>query len=40
MKVNWVYYKADEVVSPADVQKTVDGFYNSGTDYVNTLPKA
>ncbi|MEC4570300.1 glycoside hydrolase family 16 protein [Streptomyces virginiae] len=40
MKVNWVYYKADEVVSQADVQKTVDGFYSAGTDYVNTVPKA
>ncbi|MGW6842925.1 glycoside hydrolase family 16 protein [Streptomyces sp. NPDC054958] len=40
MKVNWVYYKADEVVSQADVQQTVDGFYDSGTNYVNTLPKA
>ncbi|WP_158879799.1 glycoside hydrolase family 16 protein [Streptomyces sp. NRRL F-4428] len=40
MKVNWVYYKADEAVSPADVQKTVDGFYSAGTDYVNTVPKA
>ncbi|MEU8528814.1 glycoside hydrolase family 16 protein [Streptomyces sp. NPDC048629] len=38
MKVNWVYYKADEAVSPADVQKTVDGFYSAGTDYVNTVP--
>ncbi|WP_327260416.1 glycoside hydrolase family 16 protein [Streptomyces sp. NBC_01232] len=40
MKVNWVYYKADEAVSQADVQKTVDGFYSSGTHYVNTVPKA
>ncbi|WP_051844901.1 glycoside hydrolase family 16 protein [Streptomyces globisporus] len=40
VKVNWVYYKADEVLSPADVQKTVDGFYSAGTDYVNTVPKS
>ncbi len=40
MKVNWVYYKADEAVSQADVQKTVDGFYNAGTNYINTVPKA
>ncbi|OLZ61305.1 hypothetical protein AVW11_24535 [Streptomyces amritsarensis] len=40
MKVNWVYHKADEAVSLADVHKTVDGFYSAGTDYVNTVPKA
>ncbi|WP_225802030.1 glycoside hydrolase family 16 protein [Streptomyces sp. NK15101] len=40
VKVNWVYHKVDEAVSPADVQKTVDGFYSAGTDYVNTVPKA
>ncbi|MFD6112552.1 glycoside hydrolase family 16 protein [Streptomyces yangpuensis] len=40
MKVNWVYHKADEAVSPADVQKTVDGFYNAGTHRINTIPKA
>ncbi|MFJ8016158.1 glycoside hydrolase family 16 protein [Streptomyces sp. NPDC096339] len=39
MKVNWVYHKADEAVSQADVQKTVDGFYSAGTNYVNTVPK-
>ncbi|MEU9144238.1 glycoside hydrolase family 16 protein [Streptomyces sp. NPDC048349] len=38
MKVNWFYYKADEAVSPADVQKTVDGFYSAGTHHVNTVP--
>lgn len=40
MKVNWVYYKAGEAVSPADVQKTVDAFYSAGTTYVDTVPKA
>ncbi|RKE22551.1 glycoside hydrolase family 16 protein [Streptomyces sp. TLI_171] len=40
MKVNWFYYKADQAVSKADVQKTVDEFYAAGTDYVNTLPKS
>ncbi|KMO98899.1 hypothetical protein ACS04_05045 [Streptomyces roseus] len=40
MKVNWVYYKAGEVVSPADVQKAVDAFYSAGTTYVDTVPKA
>ncbi|MEV7521322.1 glycoside hydrolase family 16 protein [Streptomyces sp. NPDC091371] len=40
MKVNWFYYKADEAVSQADVQKTVDGFYAAGTNHVNTLPKS
>ncbi|MEV7521603.1 cellulose binding domain-containing protein [Streptomyces sp. NPDC091371] len=38
MRVNWAYYRADVAVSPADVQKAVDGFYASGTNYVNTLP--
>ncbi|MFD8887196.1 glycoside hydrolase family 16 protein [Streptomyces erythrochromogenes] len=40
MKVNWVYFKADEAVSQADVQKTVDGFYNTGINHINTVPKA
>ncbi|MET9654791.1 MULTISPECIES: glycoside hydrolase family 16 protein [unclassified Streptomyces] len=40
MKVNWFYYKADEAVSQADVQKAVDGFYGAGTNYVNTVPKS
>ncbi|MFB7605535.1 glycoside hydrolase family 16 protein [Streptomyces gardneri] len=39
MKVDWVYYKADKAVSQADVQKTVDGFHSTGTDYINTVPK-
>ncbi|MEV7566049.1 glycoside hydrolase family 16 protein [Streptomyces tanashiensis] len=39
MKVDWVYYKADEAVSPADVQKTVDGFHGAGTGYIDTVPK-
>lgn len=40
MKVNWFYYKADEAVSLADVQKTVDGFYSAGTHHINTVPKS
>ncbi|MFE2282617.1 cellulose binding domain-containing protein [Streptomyces sp. NPDC059443] len=40
MRVNWAYYQADKAVSPADVQKAVDGFYASGTNYVNTLTKS
>ncbi|MET9465668.1 glycoside hydrolase family 16 protein [Streptomyces sp. NPDC006544] len=40
MKVNWFYYKADEALTQADVQKTVDGFYGAGTHYVNTLPQS
>ncbi|WP_441245305.1 cellulose binding domain-containing protein [Kitasatospora sp. McL0602] len=39
MRVNWFYYKADQAVSQADVQKAVDGFYATGTNYVNTVPK-
>ncbi|MFF3605781.1 glycoside hydrolase family 16 protein [Streptomyces sp. NPDC002463] len=39
MKVDWVYYKADEAVSRADVQKTVDDFHSTGTEYINTVPK-
>ncbi|MDX3533770.1 glycoside hydrolase family 16 protein [Streptomyces sp. MB09-01] len=40
MKVNWFYYKADEAVSQAEVQKAVDGFYSAGTNYINTVPKS
>lgn len=40
MKVNWFYYKADEAVSQADVQKAVDGFYAAGANYINTVPKS
>ncbi|MCX4822887.1 hydrolase [Streptomyces sp. NBC_01142] len=40
MKVNWTYYQAGRAVSPADVQKAVDGFYSTGTNYINTLPKS
>ncbi|MFB6630296.1 glycoside hydrolase family 16 protein [Streptomyces sp. NPDC056362] len=40
MKVDWVYYKADEAVSGADVQKAVDGFHSDGTAYVNTVPQS
>ncbi|MEU9082785.1 glycoside hydrolase family 16 protein [Streptomyces sp. NPDC048357] len=40
MKVNWVYYKAGEAVSQAEVQKTVDGFYSAGTNHINTVPKS
>ncbi|MFF8807498.1 glycoside hydrolase family 16 protein [Streptomyces omiyaensis] len=39
MKVDWVYHKADEAVSPADVQKAVDGFRGAGTTHVDTVPK-
>ncbi|MFK3730235.1 glycoside hydrolase family 16 protein [Streptomyces sp. NPDC088090] len=39
MKVDWVYHKAGEAVSPAEIQKTVDGFRNTGTDHVDTVPK-
>ncbi|WP_147976109.1 glycoside hydrolase family 16 protein [Streptomyces sp. MS191] len=40
MKVNWFYYKADEAVSQADVQKAVDGFYSAGTNHIDTVPKS
>lgn len=40
MRVNWLYYQADQAVSLTNVQKAVDGFYASGTNYVNTLPKS
>ncbi|MEK9521770.1 glycoside hydrolase family 16 protein [Streptomyces sp. NPDC087908] len=39
MKVDWVYHKADEAVTPADVQQTVDGFHAEGTTHVDTIPK-
>ncbi|MFD7260262.1 cellulose binding domain-containing protein [Streptomyces sp. NPDC059874] len=38
MRVNWAYFQADKAVSPADVQKAVDGFYANGINYVNTMP--
>jgi len=40
MRVNWLYYQADQAVSLTDVQKAVGGFYASGTNYINTLPKS
>ncbi|WP_431682296.1 glycoside hydrolase family 16 protein [Kitasatospora sp. KL5] len=40
LKINWFYYKDAAAVSYADVQKTVDGFYSAGTDFVDTLPKS
>ncbi|WP_158780967.1 glycoside hydrolase family 16 protein [Streptomyces sp. NRRL S-237] len=40
MKVNWFYYKAGEAVSLTEVQKTVDGFYTAGANYINTVPKS
>ncbi|MEU2546021.1 glycoside hydrolase family 16 protein [Streptomyces roseolus] len=39
MKVDWVYHKADEAVSPADLRKTVADFRTTGTAYVDTVPK-
>ncbi|MEV7529844.1 glycoside hydrolase family 16 protein [Streptomyces hydrogenans] len=38
MKVDWVYYKADEAVSPAEVRTAVDGFQSTGTAHVDTVP--
>ncbi|MFE6818175.1 glycoside hydrolase family 16 protein [Streptomyces sp. NPDC057677] len=37
MKVDWVYHKADEAVSPAEIRTTVDDFQSAGTAYVNTV---
>ncbi|WP_406408529.1 cellulose binding domain-containing protein [Streptomyces sp. NBC_01643] len=39
MQVNWFYYNADKAQSLADVQKSVNGLYGSGTHYVNTVSK-
>ncbi|MFI8327065.1 glycoside hydrolase family 16 protein [Streptomyces sp. NPDC085529] len=39
MKVDWVYHKADEAVSPAEIAKAVAGFRTTGTSYVNTVPQ-
>ncbi|MFF9472335.1 glycoside hydrolase family 16 protein [Streptomyces roseolus] len=39
MKVDWVYYKADEAVAPADLRKTVADFRTAGTAHVDTVPK-
>lgn len=39
MRVNWFYYNADKAQSLAGVHKAVDDLYDSGTHYVNTVPK-
>lgn len=39
MRVNWFYYRADRAVSLKEVQKTVNGFYQDGTHYVDTVHK-
>ncbi|AEV88113.1 Integrin alpha-8 [Actinoplanes sp. SE50] len=37
MKVNWVYYNRAGAQSPAQVAAAVDGYYASGTDFVDTV---
>ncbi|MCG5469377.1 glycoside hydrolase family 16 protein [Micromonospora sp. LAH09] len=37
MRVNWVYAKANKVMSVAQVQKEVDQFYTKGDHHINTL---
>lgn len=37
MQVNWFYFQAGKAQSLSQVQKAVDGYYASGTDYANTL---
>ncbi|OIJ89481.1 hypothetical protein BIV25_34080 [Streptomyces sp. MUSC 14] len=39
MRVNWLYHQPDRAVPLPEVQKAVDGFYGSGTPYVNTMPR-
>ncbi|WP_329218192.1 hypothetical protein OG352_18205 [Streptomyces sp. NBC_01485] len=39
MKVDWLYYQADQDVSGKDAQKAVAALTADGTHYVNTLPK-
>ncbi|WP_034268065.1 cellulose binding domain-containing protein [Actinospica robiniae] len=40
MDVNWFYYKAGQAVPYQDVQQAVAGYYASGTNYIDTLPKS
>ncbi|WP_328884884.1 cellulose binding domain-containing protein [Streptomyces sp. NBC_00316] len=40
MRVNWFYYKAGKAQSLTDVQKAVNNLYDSGTHYINTVPKS
>ncbi|MFA3873792.1 hypothetical protein ABS735_08905 [Streptomyces sp. MMCC 100] len=37
MKVDWMYFKSGQVVSPDDAAKAVADFAAAGTRYVNTL---
>jgi hypothetical protein len=37
MQVNWFYYNSTQAMSPSQVEKTVNGLYASGTNYVNTI---
>ncbi|MEY9843345.1 cellulose binding domain-containing protein [Streptacidiphilus sp. MAP5-3] len=39
MKVNWFYYNANAAMSTAAVENTVNGYANSGADYVDTMAK-
>jgi hypothetical protein len=39
MRVNWLYYRADQAMSVSDVQKAVGGFYASGINYTDTLSR-
>ncbi|OSC72700.1 hypothetical protein B5181_02710 [Streptomyces sp. 4F] len=37
MKVDWVYFRSGQAVSPDDATKAVAGFAAAGTRHVNTL---
>ncbi|GAA4601244.1 hypothetical protein BJY16_003819 [Actinoplanes octamycinicus] len=39
MKVNWFYCNTQKAMSAAAVQKAVDGYYASGQNFIDTVPK-
>lgn len=39
MQVNWFYYNAQQTMTPAQVQQSVDGLYAGNTHFVNTVGK-
>jgi predicted aldo/keto reductase-like oxidoreductase len=37
MKVDWLYYNANETLSAKQVQSAVDGFTDEGMNYFDTV---
>ncbi|MFD6420233.1 cellulose binding domain-containing protein [Streptomyces sp. NPDC060194] len=40
MKVDWMYYNADDVLDVEQVEAAVEGFTESGLNYFDTVPKS